>query len=196
MKLQALALCLAAGLVWSTAATAADIASPVMLGNTCAGCHGTNGSSVGPATPSLAGMSEDTIIEAMEAYKSGDRPSTIMGRIAKGYNKAEIEAMAKFFTTQKMMRYPQEFDKTKAKAGEKLHKDYCEKCHEDNGKTDEDGTGILAGQWAPYLRHSFADFQAGHRDMPKKMKKRMQKMLKKHGKDSIENVIHFYISQN
>ena len=29
-----------------------------MLANTCAGCHGTDGSSVGPASPTIAGISQ------------------------------------------------------------------------------------------------------------------------------------------
>jgi cytochrome c553 len=31
-------------------------ASGEMLANTCAGCHGTNGISTGPATPTISGM--------------------------------------------------------------------------------------------------------------------------------------------
>ncbi|MCG8122535.1 MAG: cytochrome c4, partial [Candidatus Thiodiazotropha taylori] len=32
-------------------------ASASMLANTCAGCHGTNGASIGPASPSIGGIS-------------------------------------------------------------------------------------------------------------------------------------------
>jgi len=62
-----------------------------MLADTCAGCHGTDGASTGPATPSLAGMSEEYMVESMEAFKSGERPSTVMGRIAKGYSEKEFK---------------------------------------------------------------------------------------------------------
>ena len=78
-------LLIAGSLVLSGAAFAVT-PSASMLGNTCAGCHGTNGSSNGPATPSLAGISTEYFIDAMAAYKDGSRPSTIMTRIAKGYN--------------------------------------------------------------------------------------------------------------
>jgi len=37
----------------------------------------------------------------MAAYKSGERPATIMHQIAKGYTDAQIEAMAAFFAAQK-----------------------------------------------------------------------------------------------
>ncbi len=187
------ALLLAGGLVLSS--TSAFAADPTMLGNTCAGCHGTNGSSVGPATPSIAGLTEDTIVEAMKAYKSGERPSTIMGRIAKGYTDEEFKAMGQFFSKQKMVIYPQSTDAAKAKKGAKLHDKYCEKCHEDGGTVDDEGTSILAGQWMPYLTFSMEDFNAGTREMPKKMKRKLEKMLDKEGQAGLDSLINFYGSQ-
>ncbi|MEK7990385.1 MAG: c-type cytochrome [Thiotrichaceae bacterium] len=173
-----------------------DKARGVMLGNTCAGCHGTNGASVGPATPIIGGLSAETIKEAMNGYKSGDRPGTVMGRIAKGYTEAEIDAMAGFFCEQKFVPAKQEADATKADAGKKLHDKYkCEKCHENGGTEDEDGSSIIAGQWKTYLQYELADFQEGHRYMPKKMKKAMKKLLKKDGEANLEQIIEYYVSQ-
>ena len=149
----------------------ADTPSASMLANTCAGCHGTNGSSVGPASPTIAGISRDYFIETMEAYKTAERPSTIMTRIAKGYTEKEIELMADFFSKQPFVRMTQAYDEDKAKLGKKLHKKYCEKCHEDAGRSSEDDAGILAGQWEPYLRYTMEDFTSGNRTMEKKMKK-------------------------
>ena len=36
----------------------------------------------------------------MKAFRDGSRPSTIMGRIAKGYTDAEITAMANYISSQ------------------------------------------------------------------------------------------------
>jgi len=165
-----------------------------MLANTCAGCHGTNGSSVGPASPTIAGISVDYFIETMEAYKKEERPSTIMSRIAKGYTEEEIERMAKFFSQQAFIRQPQTYDAKLASRGKKLHKKYCEKCHEDGGTSSEDDAGILAGQWQPYLRYSMDDFTSGNRSMEKKMKKKVNSLQKDHGDAGIDALIHFYIS--
>ena len=71
-----------------------------MLADTCAGCHGTDGASTGPATPSIAGMSEEYMVESMEAFKSGERPGTVMGRIAKGYSEPEFRLMGSYFAKQ------------------------------------------------------------------------------------------------
>lgn len=168
--------------------------SASMLANTCAGCHGTNGSSVGPASPTIAGISVEYFIETMEAYKKAERPSTIMSRIAKGYTEEEIKLMAKFFSIQEFVRQPQKHNAKLARKGKKLHKKYCEKCHEDGGTSSEDDAGILAGQWEPYLRYSMQDFTSGNRSMEKKMKKKMKSLEKDHGDAGIDALIHFYSS--
>lgn len=169
--------------------------SATMLANTCAGCHGTNGSSVGPASPTIAGISVDYFIETMEAYQTGERPSTIMGRIAKGYSEKEIDLMADYFSKQPFVRLPQDYDAKATKLGKRLHKKYCEKCHEDDGRSSEDDAGILAGQWQTYLRFNMEDFTSGKRPMEKKMKKRMGQLDKAHGQTGIEALVHFYASQ-
>ncbi len=166
-----------------------------MLANTCAGCHGTKGSSAGPASPTIAGISHDYFIETMEAYQSGERPSTIMKRIARGYSQKEIELMASYFSQQAFVRLPQDHDSNAARRGKKLHKKYCEKCHEEDGRSAEDDAGILAGQWQPYLRFTLEDFTSGKRPMEKKMKKRMNKLDKAHGQAGIDDLVHFYASQ-
>ncbi len=175
---------------WSGTASALDLA------NTCAGCHGTDGSSNGPATPSLAGISTEYFKDAMASYKDKDgRYSTIMSRIAKGYTEEEISLMAGYFSKQKMIRHTQSFDAKQAKAGAKLHKKYCEKCHEDGGRSSDDDAGILAGQWMEYLQFTMSDFQEGRRDMPKKMKKKVKKLKKKKGAKGMSQLMNYYGSQ-
>jgi sulfide dehydrogenase cytochrome subunit len=181
------------GLALGSAALAAG-PSASMLANTCAGCHGTDGSSNGPATPSIAGINGEYFIESMQAYKEGKRPATIMGRIAKGYSDEEIKLMAGYFAEQKLVRIDQGADSKMAKAGKRLHDRYCEKCHEEGGRLADDG-GILAGQMMPYLSYSFADFTSGSREMPKKMKSKVNDMLKKAGNDSLDQLVHYYGSQ-
>ncbi|MCP3668699.1 MAG: cytochrome c4 [Gammaproteobacteria bacterium] len=170
-------------------------ASASMLGNTCAGCHGTNGASQGPASPTIAGLSVDYFIETMEEFASGDIPSTIMGRIAKGYSKEEIAAMAKFYGDKKFVMATQNFDAGLVKKGAKLHDKYCEKCHAEGGRSAEDDAGVLAGQWTPYLNWQLANFKAGDREAPKKMKKKMKKMLEKEGSKGLSALISYYASQ-
>lgn len=173
----------------------AETPSATMLANTCAGCHGTFGSSVGPASPTIAGMSRDYFIETMMAYKEAKRPSTIMSRIAKGYTEEEIQLMADYFSKQKFVRFPREYDAKKAKRGKKLHKKYCNKCHEEGGGYVEDDAGILAGQWGPFLRFTLSDFLNGDRAMNAKKKQQLDKLIKQQGDAGVEQLIQFYASQ-
>jgi sulfide dehydrogenase cytochrome subunit len=165
--------------------------SGAMLGNTCAGCHGTDGNSQGPATPTIAGMNAEVMVETMQGFKSGAINSTIMTRIAKGYSDDEIKAMAGFFAKKKFAPAKQSADAKLADKGAKLHKKYCEKCHEDGGKSNEEG-GVLAGQWMPYMSYTMADFMSGKREMGKKMKKKVDKMHKKEGDAGIKALLNFY----
>lgn len=196
MKLnkKVLALIVLGGLTVSTNSMA-GAPSALALANTCAGCHGIDGSSKGPAIPSIAEMSVEYFKEAMQGYKSDEAPkNTIMTRIAKGYSDEEIELMAGYFAKQKMVRQEQTFDAEQVKAGAKLHKKYCEKCHEDGGRSAEDDAGILAGQWTPYLHYTMADYIAGDRTMTKKMKKKVKKALKA-DPQAMEKLINYYGSQ-
>ena len=186
----------------SSAAFAADETNPtmtgasaIMLANTCAGCHGTFGASVGPATPSLGGISDEYFQETMKGFASGEIKSTIMGRIAKGYSEEEIAAMAGYFSKQKFVAAKQSFDADKAKEGAKLHDKYCEKCHAEGGSSAEDDSGILAGQLVPYLRYTLADFKAGDREIPKKMQKKLNKLLQKEGDAGVDALMNFYASK-
>jgi len=64
---------------------------------TCNGCHGYDGHAM-PPMPGLAGVSASHIEQQMKDFKSGARPGTIMGRIAKGYSDAEMAAVAKYYS--------------------------------------------------------------------------------------------------
>ncbi len=164
------------------------------LAFTCAGCHGTDGSSVGPSSPSIAGMDPDVFIDAMTAYREDKRNSTIMNRIAKGYTDEQIWAMGRFFYQQKLRVLPQKTDPALAKLGKELHDEYCEKCHEFGGKPGDSGT--LAGQWIPYLEFSMADFIAGRRPYPRKMQRKVDAALEAQGDKAVQALINYYGSQH
>ena len=74
-------------------------ASPSMLADACAACHGTDGRS--PSTiPSIQGKSADYMMQRLKAFKAGEREGTVMNRIAKGYSDAELLAIAKFLASK------------------------------------------------------------------------------------------------
>jgi sulfide dehydrogenase cytochrome subunit len=165
-----------------------------MLADTCAGCHGTNGNSAGPASPSIAEMDPVVFVETMQAFQSGEIYSTVMGRIAKGYTDDELEKMAVHFHNQKYVPAKQTFDQALVDQGAKLHDKYCEKCHVEGGKPvpEEDDYYALAGQWTPYLKIAMSDFQNDRRELPKKMRKKLKALIEDHGEDSLDALYAFY----
>ena len=182
------------------ASTALAGPSAKAMADTCAGCHGTDGQSVGPASPNLAGMSAAYFIDSMNYFKalekgawSGEdaRPATIMNRIAKGYTDEQIEAMAEHFAAMPVYKAKVPHDAAKAKKGADIYDKACAKCHDEGGSLADDDSGILAGQWLLYLQYSMEDFQAGHREMPKKMKKQVKKL----SDEEIDQALHYFASQ-
>ena len=68
----------------------------------CANCHGTQGKGVSEGSvPGLAGLKADYIEAQMKAFKSGERPATIMHQLSKGYSDEQIRLLATYFASQK-----------------------------------------------------------------------------------------------
>lgn len=81
------------------------------LAASCAACHGTQGNAVpslskDTPTLSLAGVASSKIATALLAFKSGERPATVMQRHAKGLTDAEIHALAAYFSRQQVQAAP------------------------------------------------------------------------------------------
>ncbi len=172
-------------------------ATDSMLADTCAGCHGTNGNSKGPAAPTIAGLEADYLLETMQAYKSGERHGTIMGRIVKGYTDEELEQIANFYADKSYVGWTQAYVGPKAKMGQKLHDEYCEKCHEDEGMSVEDVP--MAGQWMSYIEWTVLDYLNGKNNPEKDMKKKLDAMIADHPGMSkaamAHDLSHFYGSR-
>ena len=66
----------------------------------CSGCHAparTAGATVAP----LTGRNPADIVAAMQAFKSGQLPATVMDRIAKGFSDDEVKAIATWYGAKK-----------------------------------------------------------------------------------------------
>ena len=181
---------LATGALAFSATAMAAPPSAEMISFACAGCHGTNGGSAGLAMPSLASQSKPAIVDAMKKFKSGERPSTVMGRLAKGYSDADFDAMATFFSKQKFHPTNQAINAAKAKKGEALQEANCSRCHLEDGKEGKDDTPVMASQWLPYLQMQMDLYQSGARKMPEKMAEKVKPL----SKEDLDALLHFYAS--
>lgn len=71
------------------------------LAASCANCHGTQGSPADRTIAPLAGMPSATLIAAMQAFRDGKRPATVMQQLARGFSDEQVRQMADYFAAQK-----------------------------------------------------------------------------------------------
>lgn len=94
--------CSIAGLVilcLSTATAAAIDIAPAGAA-ACSGCH-PNSRSVDTQVTRLIGRKSAEILTAMQEFRSGQRPATVMDRIAKGFTDDDMKAIAAWYAAQK-----------------------------------------------------------------------------------------------
>jgi sulfide dehydrogenase cytochrome subunit len=66
----------------------------------CTGCHPAT-KSAGTPVPPLNGRAAADIVTAMTEFRTGQRTTTVMDRIAKGFSNDETRAIAAYFAAQK-----------------------------------------------------------------------------------------------
>ncbi len=72
------------------------------LAATCAQCHGPDGRAVeGEAMIRLAGRDPNYLLTQLLAFRSGQRPATVMHQITKGYSPEQLEAISQYFANVK-----------------------------------------------------------------------------------------------
>ncbi|MBM3489881.1 MAG: c-type cytochrome [Alphaproteobacteria bacterium] len=86
-----------AGLVLAMpfAASAQSVTPTQVMAATCAGCHGSELTGAG-GVPSLRGQQKDYLERTLNDFKSGQRPATVMNRLAKGYSPEQIAELAQY----------------------------------------------------------------------------------------------------
>jgi sulfide dehydrogenase cytochrome subunit len=90
-----LALAMPAAPAWGQAA-----ANGLALSLNCSTCHGLDGKGATAVVP-LKGMPAEAMVASLKQFKAGERPATIMNRIAKGFSDEEIQAIAQYLASQK-----------------------------------------------------------------------------------------------
>lgn len=172
-------------------AQAEEVRSARMLANTCAGCHGTLGASAGEVMPTIGGMDQEYLAGVLRDYKTDRRPSTIMGRIMRGYSDQEISAIASFYAEQDWVSTDRVAVASDLGGAPELHERYCESCHKDGGREQDATSPRMAGQWAGYLEYAMLACRDGERCHPRKMKTRVTDLTDA----EIAELARFYESQ-
>jgi cytochrome subunit of sulfide dehydrogenase len=79
------------------AAVAADAPAGA---SSCSGCHAAS-TAVQTPVPRLVGLPAPQIATAMQEFRTGKRPATVMDHIAKGFSDGEVAAIAAWYAAQR-----------------------------------------------------------------------------------------------
>lgn len=173
----------------AAAAGAGDtVAAGKAASTTCVACHGADGNSKLPGTPSLAGQHPGFLVNAMQAYKDGSRKDANMATQVAKLDKVTVEDIAAYFAAQT----PVERDKSTkgdAVAGEPLS-GKCGGCHGKQGHSADEKTPSLAGQDAQYLVKTMKNYRDGGRTHAE-----MKAMLAGVKDQDLANIAAFYVAQ-
>ena len=151
-------------LLGSGYAPAADIAAGKATAEGCAGCHGADGVSQMPLTPSLAGQPDEYVQWQLVYFRSGARKSEVMGPIGEALDNEQIRNLGAYYASlpppkPAPLANPDEL----AQDGEKVamfHR--CKSCHGDDFVGFR-AAARLADQREDVLLKALRDFKASVR---------------------------------
>ena len=156
---------------FSTSVMAADAAAGEAKAAACFGCHMQDGNSVVADFPKLAGQHEKYIINQLNAFKNGSRPSDIMvGMAAMLVTDEDVADVAAYFASKTIT--PAESDAALAKLGKEIYQGgnsatgipACMGCHGPHGTGNPPAAyPALAGQHAGYIAAQLKLFRSGTR---------------------------------
>lgn len=183
-------LVLSALMALSQVLCAGAAADAEVLSLNCNGCHGPEGVSAGISIPSIAGLNFRYFMRTMLKFRKGERASTIMDRIVRGYEISELRKISRYFAALEWGNAAAGLDGDKVRRGGKIHDELCEECHEKNGRHQDKDIPRISGQAPDYLYLQMLDYHAGMQAMPQpdKMKERLETLKV----DDLEALSHFY----
>ena len=165
---------------------------PVLAGKaaaeSCGGCHGDNGVSKMPGSPSLVGFDPKYLVAAIGAYKSGQRKNDLMKSLVAGMSDADAANVSLYYALQKPARAGTAAAGDAA-AGKKAAA-ACAGCHGDTGVASDPATPSLAGQDAQYLATATQAYKDGARK-----DETMKSMVAGLDDGAIKNIAAFYAAQ-
>lgn len=81
----------------------ADGGPPHLVQALCQNCHGVDGVAVAPGAANLSGQQKEYLAAQLRAYRSGSRRNEQMSIIAKSLMDADIENLAQWYSSIKIL---------------------------------------------------------------------------------------------
>ena len=157
------------------------------LAAACAKCHGEDGNSTTPGTPSLAGQQPHYLVMAIQEYHQGERSAGVMESMLRDSSRLQLESLALYFAAQKPIRRAKASRGDPA-AGEPLTA-MCGGCHGAHGISIDSGTPSLAGQDAEYLAKAIKAYRTTRKSWG------MQRYVSALSDANIDDITAYYAAQ-
>ena len=117
------------------------------LASSCNGCHGDNGNSTDPEVPSIAGQDAQYLATVISDYASGARPNETMANAVKELSKEQIRDVSAYYAGQA----PAKVEGIELPVPPEELAQKCNRCHGENGFSENPANPRLAGQIQAYL---------------------------------------------
>jgi cytochrome c553 len=190
----------AALLLGTTPVPAAD--SPPQAA-TCVACHGTEAPSPLDGVPTIHGLPQLVIENALYDFRATIRPCRKPGcgdpdicpeldfcNIVADLADEDIAVLAEWYASRDYAPLEQDYDAALAASGAQLHAQACESCHGGGGSRPQDQASILRGQPKSYLVNAIADFREERRIAVAEM----HVMLQDLSPEEVAALVEFYAS--
>jgi len=141
--------------------------------------------------PTIGGLDKGYLLTVLDDYKTGLRPSTIMGRIMRAYSEQEVAAIASFYAEQTWVSTDRTATAALVHRGEEIHDSQCETCHEDGGRGRRTSPRVSPASGPPI--HSMPWRAAGPRASAATAQD--GRAVMKLGDEDLEALAQFYESQ-
>jgi cytochrome c553 len=143
-------------------ATAGDAKAGAQKVQMCQGCHGIPGwRTAFPEVyhvPKIAGQHQPYFVNALKAYKSGERSHPSMRAIAASLSDKDMADLAAYYATE-----GKPATSTDASGLPEVGKT-CVACHGANGVSADPNNPHLAGQWRDFIEKALRDYKSGARN--------------------------------
>jgi len=136
----------------------------------CSACHASDGNSVSPANPVLAGQHGDYIVKQLANFKAGVRKNPIMLGMAAALSPQDMQNLGAYFEAQKPKNRAAK-NPDLVKLGQQIYRGgvlaegvaACASCHEPTGAGVPAQFPRVAGQYAEYTTAQLQAFRVGER---------------------------------
>ena len=122
----------------------------------CKYCHGSDGNSLQPDVPNLAGQNAKYLLEQIEKFATRQREDSVMSELAAKFSPEDKVNVAIFYHSMPVKT--QTVDEKKAAKGQILYYSVCNKCHGLEGHGNQK-LARLAGQKAGYVMKVLKNFR-------------------------------------